>query len=246
MPLIAFWTTFPRKKTRCDEEITGLLPGAERCAYQCKLIDRQEEKLYTQSASAYLFHGSLFNHYDLPKPSSRYLNVLLLREAPIRVEMWWGGQIYKLFMALRKKTKGSLFFISNCRTPSRRERKIRELSKFTEITARGKCEKFFSINGSAESYNCKSDCTDDDLIATHRFYIAFENSNCDDYITEKFYSRISKLLVPVVSERRIYRGIPSYSFIAADDFSSLRDLGNYLNYLRRNDTAYLRLVLHVI
>ncbi|VDK57623.1 unnamed protein product, partial [Cylicostephanus goldi] len=78
--------------------------------------------------------------------------------------------------------------------------------------------------------------------ATHRFYIAFENSNCNDYITEKYFSRISKLLVPVVMKRRIYEGagLPKDSFIAVDDFHSLEDLGNYLNFLRKNDTEYLR------
>ncbi|CAJ0591928.1 unnamed protein product [Cylicocyclus nassatus] len=92
------------------------------------------------------------------------------------------------------------------------------------------------------SKSCKSDCSIDDLIATHRFYISFENADCNDYITEKYFLRISQLLVPVVRKRRIYEaaGIPQHSFIAADDFQSLEELGSYLNFLRTNDTAYLR------
>ncbi|KAK6039135.1 hypothetical protein COOONC_23360, partial [Cooperia oncophora] len=78
--------------------------------------------------------------------------------------------------------------------------------------------------------------------ATHRFYISFENSLCNEYITEKLYSRISQLLVPVVMKRQIYEGtdIPSNSFIALDDFNSTKELGDYLNFLRRNNTAYLK------
>ncbi|KAK6042443.1 hypothetical protein COOONC_20052 [Cooperia oncophora] len=78
--------------------------------------------------------------------------------------------------------------------------------------------------------------------ATHRFYIAYENSLCNGYITEKFYQRISQLLIPVVMKRRIYEGtdIPPKSFIALDDFKSTKELGDYLNFLRTNDTAYLR------
>ncbi|KAK6058691.1 hypothetical protein COOONC_03737 [Cooperia oncophora] len=34
--------------------------------------------------------------------------------------------------------------------------------------------------------------------------------------------------------------VPSNSFIALDDFNSTKELGNYLNYLRKNDTAYLK------
>ncbi|CAJ0588770.1 unnamed protein product [Cylicocyclus nassatus] len=148
----------------------------------------------------------------------------------------------QLLTSLKKKTNGSLLFISICNSASKREQKIRELRKFTEITTRGRCEKKLAINGSATNSECKSNCKDHELIATHRFYIAFENSNCDGYITGKFYHRISQLLVPVVLKRRIYEdaGIPPTSFIAADDFDSLEDLGKHLNYLRKNDTAYLR------
>lgn len=42
--------------------------------------------------------------------------------------------------------------------------------------------------------------------ATHRFYIAFENSACNDYITEKYFLRLSQLLVPVVLNRSILEG----------------------------------------
>ncbi|CAJ0588774.1 unnamed protein product [Cylicocyclus nassatus] len=148
----------------------------------------------------------------------------------------------QLLAALKRKTKGSLIFVSHCRTISKREDVIRELGRYTEITVRGKCEKQLSVNNSLGSEFCKSNCGDDDLIATHRFYLAFENSICDEYITEKFYVRITELLVPVVLERKIYTdtGIPPDSFIAADDFNSVAELGEYLNYLRKNDTAYLR------
>ncbi|KAK6020346.1 hypothetical protein OSTOST_14000 [Ostertagia ostertagi] len=34
--------------------------------------------------------------------------------------------------------------------------------------------------------------------------------------------------------------VPSESFIALDDFNSTKELGDYLNFLRNNDTAYLK------
>ncbi|PIO72635.1 hypothetical protein TELCIR_05428, partial [Teladorsagia circumcincta] len=34
--------------------------------------------------------------------------------------------------------------------------------------------------------------------------------------------------------------VPSGSFIALDDFKSTKELGDYLNFLRKNDTAYLK------
>ena len=38
----------------------------------------------------------------------------------------------------------------------------------------------------------------DDLSANHSFYLAFENSNCQDYITEKFWRTLTKPVIPVV------------------------------------------------
>ncbi|VDM65127.1 unnamed protein product [Strongylus vulgaris] len=117
-----------------------------------------------------------------------------------------------------------------------------ELGNLTDVTVRGRCERALSVNNKTRSASCKEDCSDDDLIATHRFYIAFENSNCNDYITEKFFYRVSQLLVPVVFKRRIYEdaGIPPHSFIAVDDYKSLKDLARYLDFLLKNDTEYLR------
>ncbi|RCN53372.1 hypothetical protein ANCCAN_00435 [Ancylostoma caninum] len=77
---------------------------------------------------------------------------------------------------------------------------------------------------------------------SHRFYIAFENSICKEYVTEKYFLRLSQLLVPVVFKRKILEelGLPSDSFIALDDFDSIGELGNYLNKLRSDDHSYSR------
>ncbi|VDM84947.1 unnamed protein product, partial [Strongylus vulgaris] len=80
------------------------------------------------------------------------------------------------------------------------------------------------------------------ILASHRFYISFENSICNDYITEKYFLRLSQLLVPVVLKRKILEdlGLPSDTFIALDDFGSIRELGKYLNKLRVHDKLYAR------
>ncbi|VDK35531.1 unnamed protein product [Gongylonema pulchrum] len=71
--------------------------------------------------------------------------------------------------------------------------------------------------------------------------MSFENSICRDYITEKLFKRMERLLVPVVLKKSLYNDIlPEGSFIAADDFKSPRELAVYLDYLENNRTAYLR------
>lgn len=76
----------------------------------------------------------------------------------------------------------------------------------------------------------------------YKFYLAFENSNCRDYITEKFFvNGLSRDVVPIVmgARREDYvRGAPPHSYIHVDDFASPKELAAYLNVLDKNDTLY--------
>ncbi|XP_039261453.2 4-galactosyl-N-acetylglucosaminide 3-alpha-L-fucosyltransferase FUT6-like [Styela clava] len=82
------------------------------------------------------------------------------------------------------------------------------------------------------------------LLKSYKFYLAFENSyHCRDYITEKlFQNAFHGNTVPVVwgATKADYTSLaPPGSFIFAEDFNSVEELVTYLNYLDRNDTAYL-------
>jgi len=74
------------------------------------------------------------------------------------------------------------------------------------------------------------------------FYLAFENSECDQYVTEKPWNAISLGNVPVVlggtSPADYAEVLPPRSFIHVDDFESTEALGEYLQYLMENPEAY--------
>ena len=76
----------------------------------------------------------------------------------------------------------------------------------------------------------------------YKFYLAFENSNCRDYITEKFYvNGLKNDILPVVMGARkedYVRSAPQKSFIHVDDFDSPEDLAKYLKELDSNDDLY--------
>ena len=76
----------------------------------------------------------------------------------------------------------------------------------------------------------------------YKFYLALENSPCEEYITEKFWvNSIMNGIVPVVygGTRAAYERVaPPHSFIHIADFSSQRELANYLETLDRNDKLY--------
>ena len=76
----------------------------------------------------------------------------------------------------------------------------------------------------------------------YKFYAAFENSRCHGYITEKFRTGLESGMVPVVwggLHRSEYELIaPGDSFIHVDDFSSVKELANFLLELDKDKQRY--------
>ncbi|XP_063726158.1 uncharacterized protein LOC134854025 isoform X2 [Symsagittifera roscoffensis] len=72
-----------------------------------------------------------------------------------------------------------------------------------------------------------------------KFYFSLENSNCSGYITEKFSNALLSYAVPIVNGwlDSYEKELPG-SFIHVSKFRSMAELGNYLDYLLKNETAY--------
>ena len=72
------------------------------------------------------------------------------------------------------------------------------------------------------------------------FYLSFENSDCIDYVTEKFFMALRMDIVPVVLGGANYSAIaPPKSFINANDFSSPLELAQELQRLSVTEEEYL-------
>ncbi|VDM00048.1 unnamed protein product [Schistocephalus solidus] len=131
------------------------------------------------------------------------------------------------------RRKKAFALISNLHARNDRLQYIEELAKYTDIDVFGRNHIPCPRSGAACLY---------ELALQYKFYLAFENSNCEDYITEKFFENaLRQDMVPVVmgAPRESYCAIaPPNSFIHVDDFSSPAELAGYLNWLDRNDTAY--------
>lgn len=81
-----------------------------------------------------------------------------------------------------------------------------------------------------------------ELYASYKFVISIENSNCEDYVTEKLIDGLSSTAVPIVASRKgkpdYTRFAPNHSYINVYDYKTVKDLADYLNYLSNNETAY--------
>ena len=74
---------------------------------------------------------------------------------------------------------------------------------------------------------------------SHKFYLSFENSICDDYVTEKFFEPMRHGVIPIVMGAANYSlYAPPHSFINVFDFKGPQELARYLKYLDENDDAY--------
>jgi hypothetical protein len=73
----------------------------------------------------------------------------------------------------------------------------------------------------------------------YRFFLAFENSLCVGYSTEKIFDWLNYNIIPVVLGFGNYSHyVPKSAYIDALDFKSPSHLADYLKYLSVNDTAY--------
>jgi alpha-1,3-fucosyltransferase len=86
-----------------------------------------------------------------------------------------------------------------------------------------------------------SDECNEMLRTDYRFYAAFENSLCKDYITEKSYNYMKYDIIPLVYGEVDYKMyLPPKSYINVNDFETVQDLAKYMNFLIENPTEYLK------
>eukprot|EP00111_Clytia_hemisphaerica_P007356 TCONS_00021393-protein len=131
------------------------------------------------------------------------------------------------------KKKMAAWFVSNCHAGSGRQDYIKDLQKYITVDVYGLCGR----KCSKKDKKCFEQLNTD-----YKFYMAFENSHCKDYLTEKpYWNALFYKVVPVVfgAHRDDYkRQLPPNSYILAEDFESPKHLADYLIYLDHNDDLY--------
>lgn len=117
---------------------------------------------------------------------------------------------------ITRKTKLVAWMASNCFSTERR-RYVDELKKYIHIDIYGGCGPLKCYNNKTHPYACN-----EMLERNYKFYLAFENSKCRDYVTEKFYNALLFSIVPVVYGGADYDaiGAPKNSYIDVRIFQS--------------------------
>lgn len=129
------------------------------------------------------------------------------------------------------------FKVSHCKTHSERLRYVNEMQKHASgIDIYGQCGLDCGIKD--ENRYLSKQCRER-LSRDYKFFLAFENSFCDDYVTEKLFDSILFDSVPVVFGLGNYeKWLPKSAYINALDFPSPQHLTEYLLNVGSNSTAY--------
>ncbi len=142
---------------------------------------------------------------------------------------------------IRRKSKLVTSAISNCHTNSKRESIVKKMiDTGKQVDIYGSCGNM--KKGKKCGYYSRN-CTDfwNSLAAEYKFYLAFENSLCRDYITEKFWRSLKLGMVPVVYGGGNYEEIaPPQSYIDVNKFKSAETLMKYLESVGKDEEEYAK------
>ncbi len=118
-----------------------------------------------------------------------------------------------------------------------------ELMRHVQIDSLGKCLRNAEIDGFV-----KGGWADGgwhsilDILPRYKFYLAFENSMAQDYVTERVFHALSCGVVPIYLGASNVREFMPHddAIIDAADFTSAQELADYLLYLDADDEAYAK------
>ncbi|HEY9777015.1 MAG TPA: glycosyltransferase family 10 [Planktothrix sp.] len=129
----------------------------------------------------------------------------------------------------------AVYFASNKFALNNRFQIVEELLQFMKIDSYGKSQNNRALPESDRGRESKID-----TLAKYKFYLAFENSNQKDYVSEKMFDGLVAGTIPV------YLGAPNVDeflpgencIIKVSDFSTTQELAQYLLALAQDQNAY--------
>ncbi|XP_028168329.1 alpha-(1,3)-fucosyltransferase 7-like isoform X1 [Ostrinia furnacalis] len=127
--------------------------------------------------------------------------------------------------------------ISHCNVPHRMNY-IRELEKYIKVDIYGGCARNLKMKNSCPGHTA-ADCP---KLNKYLFYLAFENSKCRQYLTEKVYhNAYDKGAIPIVMGPPVadcVKLLPPNSFLHVSAYDSPRELAMEILYLSINDEYF--------
>ncbi|KAG0030028.1 Alpha-(1,3)-fucosyltransferase 11 [Podila clonocystis] len=129
------------------------------------------------------------------------------------------------------------WIVSSCTSENGRHFYVKQLQKYTKVDIYGHC----MSNKEFPKGPDRKDLDPDLFIGKYKFYLAIENTNCNDYVSEKINKPYVNGLVPIVDGPKDYSRYlaTNHSAIRMDDFATPEQLADFINELDKDDARYL-------
>lgn len=140
------------------------------------------------------------------------------------------------------KTKLISGVISHCQTPAGRQELIQKMNKTERVEIFGGCgDRSRHICDLESNYNLNCNKFWHEFSSEYKFFVAFENALCKDYITEKFWRTLEFGMVPVVYGGGSYAiEAPPNSYVDARNFTSTGELMRFLRKVGDDKEEYAK------
>lgn len=136
----------------------------------------------------------------------------------------------------QRKNKTVSWAVSNCNSFSKREEYFQKLQNYISVDIYGKCGKLKCGKRSAGVTDCHKKFAEE-----YKFYLAVENSICNDYTTEKLFNFFfyDLPMIPIINgPKNAHEYIPKGTYINILDYSSPMELAKDLDRIGSNETLY--------
>jgi len=135
---------------------------------------------------------------------------------------------------------------SGCDAPSSRDIWVTEFMKYIKVDSYGTC----LHNKDLPLHMVGSEQMENEgfyrLLSKYKFMLSLENAVCDDYVTEKFWRCLQLGVVPIyLGAPNIDKYLPTTkSAVVVQNFSSVKDVADYVIQLNSNDQKYREYLQH--
>ena len=142
------------------------------------------------------------------------------------------------------KAKDIAWIVSHCETNSHREKYVEKLKKLLNTSTLsldiyGECGPLDLPKPKKESNYQESYSK---ISSEYKFYLSFENSLCEEYITEKFFNAMNNGMIPIafggLNQIDYSKIAPPHSYIHVDDYESPEKLIEILEIIKQNETLH--------
>ncbi|KAL4241102.1 Alpha-(1 3)-fucosyltransferase 7 [Mactra antiquata] len=135
---------------------------------------------------------------------------------------------------LAEKTKFASTMVSNCFDQAKRYKIIRELQRYVKVDNFGKCSGNIICPAGVPTTECGKQHLRDYI-----FYLAFENSFCRDYVSEKYWNALDRNQIPIIAAPKFnLETIPPNSYLNVFDFPDIKALADKMKEIANNATLF--------